>query len=119
MTLRDQVSDDVTSVFLNEDDFATEVAHWPLGDSTASVAVVGVFAEDSGPEIESYGNRLVRRAVLELAASTTVTTGEANRSRDVFLINGVAWGAVRVIGQDDDMQSILLERHEPKGTPPR
>lgn len=123
MTLASQLVSDVSSVFLETDDFATSVTQYPLGVVANAVTLTAVFDQDDDngqPGHDSmFGNRLMRQARLELAATVTVTCGETHRERDTFLIAGILWGAVRIIGRDSAMQTILVEYQDsPTGSPP-
>lgn len=118
MTLREQIGDEVAAVFLDTDEFAQSVEHWPLGreaDKATISAVVDLDMEGSSSGIDDAdGSRIVRAGELELASTVVVTCNERGNQRDLFLIDGELWTAVRVLGRDGipGMQTVAIERAE-------
>lgn len=95
------------------------VSHRPLGVAGSAVTVEGCLFDDSDdaagapPVITREGQRVVRRATLEVPISVTVTTHERDNKRDTFVVEGTLWAAVRILGKDSVSQLIELECHGP------
>lgn len=120
-TLREQMQDDLSSVFFNTDEFAEAITHWPLGDPTVagdsltgdvdrnnetnSGTGQGDAAGVDGPNQGSVINRAIR---LELAASVAVVEqGQADQPSLFRLADGSYCRAVRIEGADDVTQTVL------------
>lgn len=123
MTFLQDMANDATRVALNANEFARSITRYPLGVVANEDTLTAVFDQDednSAPSFSNeFGTRLIRQARLELAATVTVTCAEAGRTRDTFLIDSLLWGAVRIVGRDSAMQTVLIERQDnPTGSPP-
>lgn len=126
MTLRTQITADVSGVFLGTSDFAHSIRHRPLNvaASDATVAAVVDLDVESDPAFpySDQGERYDRFARLELATSVAVHCQGENR--DAFLLSldsagalvdyGTSgstqelWRAVKVIARDHAMQTVLI-----------
>ena len=120
MTLAAQIALDVSAVFLETDDFAQTITHYPEDDRESGESVVAVFDLDQleggggvdgeGRRIHSDANSTIREAgVVECATTVDVTTGRTQRN-STFLIDGEIWQAKRILSKDTDMQSVLVIR---------
>lgn len=122
-TLKQQMTADVASVFLNTDEHAEAITHYPAGNLAAGVSVNAVVDRDEeagggvgsgeGPGFDRPGQvRLRRNAILELPASVTVTeaSGTHQQSPSLFEFDGFRWTTVRILGRDEDLQSVLVTR---------
>lgn len=116
MTLRDKVTADAQTVFLQTGHWAEEIELWPLGDRAQAIPVVAVVdwdteqGESSGFKYkltpENHGRAEDRYVAVELLSTVQVN------HRDAFLLtdpNGqqIKANAVRRIGADSGMQTWL------------
>lgn len=101
MTLKSLIQADVSTVFLNTDEFATTSTHRPGLDDAS---VTGVF-------IESEVLDTVRRAVWRVSSSVNVL------KHDKWRIDGKNWRTIHVELAEFGMQTVhLFERLETKIT---
>jgi hypothetical protein len=122
LTLKQQMTADVSAVFLDTDEHAEAVIHYPAGNLAAPATVNAVVDRDSesssglagdGSQIDTRAAVKIRRsAVLEMSASVTVTetSGSHQASPSLFEFDGHRWRAVRVLERDDDLQLVLVTR---------
>lgn len=119
MTLASQIVSDVETVFLNTDDFAEEITHYPLGEllsETTITAIVDLTDEIKSPASGGSvkedprgpaGQRIYRNCRLHVAATLSID------DRDKFLINDQTWSVKRIAGRDSGMLVVWLTRAEP------
>lgn len=107
MTLKSLITSDVTSVFLNTDEFAERVTRYPCGDRVGGgFSVTGVFEEQEPAKDTSRGQANVRRGTLHVAAGTDVS------DNDSYLINSELWQLESWGRTDSAMMALELVRHE-------
>jgi len=123
MTLKTTMAADVADVFLDTDGHAESVTFYPAGseDNKSTVtAVVDRSHEEGSREVHGdglvrnrpQGERLRRSIVLEL--STDVAVDDTRREhRDYFKVDSEMFVVQRILGRDDDMQSVLCVRVDP------
>lgn len=123
MSLRTQITADATAVFLQTNDFAQSITHYPMGDpSAAETVTANVDFDDEDfnkPDtINQNGERIYRRCLVDLSTSVNVTCSERSNQRDQFAIEDpisgelVAWHAIRLAGRDPmpGMQTVVCHR---------
>lgn len=107
MSLSDLMTADVSSVFLNTEDFAEGVTHWPAGDSGIAATVTALFFEIPRIEVkEDRGKKIIRRAVIQIASSTTVA------KKDVWFRNSERWETVTTGNVENGLLRVHLTRTE-------
>jgi hypothetical protein len=112
---------DVASVFLNTDEHATAVWFYPKGDRNSATSVTVIPSEGSlegtreakGDGVvfdraDGYANR--ESVILDMAASVAIEDPPNPKRPDMFLIGGEIFCVKRVMGRDDDMQTVLVVR---------
>ena len=120
-TLKAQMAADVSAVFLNTDEHATAVIFYPRGNRSAAMSVNVVVHEGAlegtreargdGVVLDrADGYSLRESIILDMAASVAVENPPNPRQPDMFLVSGEIFCAKRVMGRDDDMQSVLVVR---------
>lgn len=127
MTLASQIALDVSAVFLDTDDFAQTITHYPEDDRERRESIVAIFDRDdlegASSGLDGDARRLhnedastVRESgVVECSTAVEVTTGR-EQYNSTFLIGGQIWTAKRVLSIDADMQSVLVIRVASKTT---
>lgn len=110
-TLAEQIEADVSSVFLNTDEFAESVTRHVAGiaDAETDVSATGVFIEDAADRQYETGDQIVRMATLQIAETVTVA------DRDAWTIRSQRWDICNgEYGQrvDGGMRTIRLKRVE-------
>lgn len=108
MSLSDQIAADVGGVFLNEDDFAETVTHYPAGDSEAEADVIGVFAEQTMSRETERGEQRKRTAELTVASGLTL------HRKDLWSIRGETWSTVTWGDDGPGMVKIELQIVNPQ-----
>lgn len=111
MTLSSLITSDVSGVFLNTDDFAETVTHWPLGVSANAASVTAVFIEGQGGSEDprrdlSRGEEVVHRARLY------VPSGTSTDERDIWVVNSVQWQTLAVGPTEGGMTTVQLQRND-------
>ena len=125
MTLKELMAADVENVFLKEDDFAEDVEWYKGGDFNVGKTVVAIVVGDNlegtrevhgdGRVLHSVaGTNLRDSYTLEISTKHEITgpKGAGSRDVDVFRIRDRIFTVKRVIGIDDDFQSVLCVRTE-------
>ena len=98
MTLKDQLKEDVLSVFLNTDDHAELVTYTPFGGAPKSIKAVVSRGERDAPA-DLGGIRLLNATLLIANDATAGVSQPTNRDKvSVPLIAGAAAQAARVVG---------------------
>lgn len=110
MSLKDQIIADAAAVFLNEDDFAVSITHWPSGDSGSADSVVALVAFDKTEKVTKNGKRFFTKGTLQV--STTITATDA----DAWVINGITYQAVTVSPPEGGLVAIEIKYVEKKHT---
>lgn len=139
MTLKEQIEDDRAGVFLNTDDFAVSVTHYPGGEEGGpqSIFDAQLFIDEAqsgnnlggnaldGDGLVPFNERGVserQSAILEMPAEEEVVEVQGYEPSSLFIVtqtvNGVetkeSWRAVRIVGRDFSIQSVLVvfvDRH--------
>lgn len=122
MTLAARIALDVSAVFLETDDFAQTITHYPEDDREGGESIIAIFDTDElegqtgggndgeGRRLHSDNSTTIRdTGVVECASTVEITTGRTQRN-STFLIDDEIWQAKRVISRDTDMQSVLVIR---------
>lgn len=122
-TLKQQMTADVSTVFLNTDEFAETVTHYPAGNLAAGASVSAVVDRDNeamaglgsgeGPQFDRRESvKLRRSAVLEVPATVSVTEGSGTHqsSPSLWGFDGFRWTTVRILERDEDLQLVLVTR---------
>jgi hypothetical protein len=105
MTLKARMAADVASVFLNTDEHATAVWFYPKSlEGTREAKGDGVVFDRA----DGYANR--ESVILDMAASVAIEDPPNPKRPDMFLIGGEIFCVKRVMGRDDDMQTVLVVR---------
>jgi hypothetical protein len=129
-SLSEQIADDAADVFLNTEDFARVMRHYPSGDlggpSHNVTGVLTVDQEQSGGNLDGDGSNpssergvTVRHsAILELPIDEEVNQEQGMTPPSLFTIDyldsagNIAftehWHAVRPLGHDESMQSYAV-----------
>ena len=126
MTLAAQITADVSTVFLNTNDFAQAITHYPAGNEALAESVTVNFDQDYLDEAtggdgdgmnltNQRGIRTRQAAKIDVPIGTTITE-EGNGKASVFLIAGVRWVVKRIIGSDAAMQTVEIVRVDQKST---
>lgn len=112
MTLKQTISDDATSVFLNTDEFAEVVAYGASGAVSRRSIKAVIFREALGGSEESGG---VVTPTFQVHVANSATTGissaEINLGGDVIDIpvrDGVAASSRRIVAIIDQDEGILV-----------
>lgn len=123
MTLKDQITADASTVFLNEDDFATEVTRWVGGDANNTITLVANVDWDNEPgrnEMpgdgvtidEGTGRKLRRTCRLDVALSV-LSDPPLTPHKDKFdLGDGELVTFLRVEGRDGGMATLICVKRE-------
>lgn len=103
MTLREQMADDVTDVFLNEDEHAETVTRTPRGggSTTSFVAVVDVLETELDTK---EGKQEIRKASMLFASDKAVNV------EDTITVDGVALVVKSVSLASVGMKTAMLTR---------
>ncbi|MEQ8636907.1 hypothetical protein [Gimesia maris] len=107
MSLKDLIAADVSNVFLNTNEFAETVTHWPAGVEDDEEDRTVIFFE-SPPFVEKRdrGKYLVRKARLKIASSVTI------RKSDVWFRNSARWETVLPEDPIHGFRNVHLVRTE-------
>ncbi len=127
MTLREQITSDVATVFHQTDDFSEEIVHYkaPGGQPETITAIVDYDVLDpavgrfgiASVITDDQGVKVKNRAILELSIDVDVTEERAGgRYGSTFEIDGFIWVTKRVTGKDSAMQSVEVARTDQKAT---
>lgn len=111
MTLRSQILADVSTVFLNQEDFAESVTRYPGGQSPSASVVAIWEPEDyftnTGPAVDhSIGQKIPRRGRLFVSASQTATQS------DTWEIAGELWQTEKLGTAADGLRIVYLRRDD-------
>jgi len=107
MSLDDLMTADSSNVFLNTDEFAEGVTHWPAGVSGSAATVTALFFEMSRvTEEEDRGKKITRKAVIQIPTSTTVT------KKDVWYRNSERWETLTTGNKENGLLRVHLIRTE-------
>lgn len=120
-TLRQQMDAETSAVFLNANEFAENATHFVGGSPTGSGATIKVIIDrdnetnsgtghgDAAMIDDSRGGSEIKRAIrLEMLASIAVIEeGQAALPSLFLLADGSYCRAVRVIGKDPELQTVL------------
>ena len=79
MTLAAQILTDVSAVFLETDDFAETILHYPLGQEDRAVQVTALVTWGQEQEEFSRGRATTRRGEIFIASGTTISVKDAWR----------------------------------------
>ncbi len=75
MTLKDLMADDLTSVFLNTDEFADDVRFQVKGPDNFSFALVAIIGDPAPTFVQIDGGQEDRRPVTVMAKRSSIRTG--------------------------------------------
>lgn len=111
MTLADLIKSDVDDVFLDTDEFAESVTHWPAGveaNAATITAIVVRDAEDQGVAVsDDAGEQIAKTAHFLVDDDESITVEDREIDRDIFVTSdGDTWRAVRIVGRDAGMLTI-------------
>jgi hypothetical protein len=120
MTLAEQIASDTSGVLLSADNLAQSITH-QQPDGTVESVTGQVFFEalDAGmPDpTGERGTSVMSVAHLELAASVEVIEERpGGRPPSLFTIGSETWVAKRIVGKDDDSQTVEIHRVSRKAT---
>jgi hypothetical protein len=116
MTLRAQITSDVAAVFLETDDFAETIVHYPAGKVQDAESITAVVDYDTLEATPDEGGKIRQRALLELAISVTVTIERGLQSSSTFEIDDELWVAQDIVGKDHAMQTVEIWKVDQKHT---
>src|SRR6185295_5798295 len=125
MTLRDQIADDVETVFLQTGDYAVTARHYPDGDvggpghDVTGQLLIDEAEGKGGHALDGDGIPWNERGVserqsgiFECPAAEEITEAKGMDDGAVpsstFLIDGEYWRTVRIVGRDSAMQAVLI-----------
>lgn len=120
-TLKSQMVSDAANVLLNTSEHAENVWLWPSSNRSAARQVLAIVHQDAlegSRESPGDGRRLnnadgyaLRESVvLDVLATAGIKDEQDPRKPDVFLVNGEAFAAKRVLGRDSGMVTVLCVR---------
>ncbi len=116
MSLKTQMQDDVSTVFLNINDFAQEITYTPSGGVATTINAVVVRSEDTALIPFDVEHSQEKRISIEVSTTDVVTMSRS----DTFTIDSLVW-LVEGSSQQDGvgMRTIELLRVQPfeKGNP--
>lgn len=108
MTLKELMAADVSGVFLNTDDFAESITHWPANVEDDAVSRTVVFIEDSPVTVKKDGGKaFYRNATIRIESDVTIT------KKDAWFRNGERWETEvegRDVGGMKQVQVVRVER---------
>lgn len=114
MTLRDQISSDIDTVFFNTDDFAVPITYRRGGASLALTAIVGSSVAESAND-SGWTQVRIRDYVIKSSAFDFGTGITKPKVGDRIIDNGVAYIVTQINGghewQYDDEDHLLLRIH--------
>ena len=129
MSLKELMTADVENVFLNKEHFAEDVGWYKGGNLNVGETVVAIVVGDNlegtrevhgdGRVLHSVaGTNLRESYTLEISTKYDITEpkGAGSRDVDVFKIRGRIFTVKRVIGIDEDFQSVLCVRTDVNAT---
>jgi len=106
MTLKEQMSADVSAVFLNTNEFAQAVTYTPSGGGGSSINAV--FDESADPSYEEDGKIKIRRGTLVISIADV----SAPAHGDAVTVSSEAWEVLSITWKDAYMASLELRRIE-------
>lgn len=105
MTLKTQIASDA-SVFLDTDEFADSLTHYPLGVVASAATVTAVFIP-AEPELHhERGKGIIIRGELHVASSLSVN------DKDVWLINSSKYKTERIGDAEQGLRIIHVVRRD-------
>jgi hypothetical protein len=123
MTLREIITNDVSGVFMDINDFAEDVEWYPNGITGMGQTIKAIVSADDlegtrevhgdGRVLHSgTGTNLRESLILDISTNYEINAvkGGGNRDLDIFKVDGKVYTVKRVMGRDDDMQSVLCIR---------
>jgi hypothetical protein len=120
MSLASIIASDTSGVLLDADNLAQEVEHKHprAGVSLVTVQFFGDALDMGQPSPTTERGTVIRQiAVIEVPASVEVIEEESGgRYPSYFSIGGVWWLAKRIVGTDDDSQTVEIHRTDQKST---
>lgn len=90
MTLKDEINADAAEVFLEVDDFAESVIHWPSGESGSAAPVTALVFWDDAEKVTQGGKKFPVNGTLHVSSGLTLSDD------DVWVIGGINYQAVTV-----------------------
>jgi hypothetical protein len=127
-TFKDTLASDALNGFLNVNEFAVEIVHYP-GNGGQPELVYAIVDQDFKEQAtrqfgvmihtptDESGTQIKNRAILELSTDVSVTEEEPGGIYpSVFEIGDYKWLAKRIVGEDDAMQSVEVWRTDEKAT---
>lgn len=108
MSLADQLSEDVAGVFLDTNDFAVTILHYPGGVEQAAVKVTAIVTWYPEQEEFGRGRATMRRGELFLSSSVKVTV------KDAWRIDGHRYDTETISSPQYDCQTIKIQRYLPE-----
>lgn len=108
MSLKQLISDHVTSVFLNDEHFAVTATHYPLGDTDSGASVVGVPEWEDPAESRQGGKDTKQRGKFHVSSSVSVTR------RDQWLIESVLYQTAAISPVQGGMIAVEIVRTDPE-----
>ena len=110
MTLRDQIAEDVDSVFLNEDDFAEEIRYTPVGGVGRDITAVVIRRPSP---IRSDANHLTHDNAVDVCVKRSSTTGVSEpKLGDSIVWSSQIYSFVEIVSEDSD--GLMLRFANPK-----
>ena len=110
MTLRDEIDADAEGVFLNEDDFAESITHWPAGNSGAAAVVTAIVFLDDTEKVTESGKKFATKGTIHVSSGTTLTHD------DVWVINSVNYQTIAVSTPQGGLTEIEIKHVQKKHT---
>lgn len=112
MGFQDDLEDDVANVFLNEDEFASSVTHYPQGVVANAAAVTAVVSLKPREKDLERGEGYVVRGTVDVGAGVAVT------NKDAWSIGGVRYETKSIDEERLGMITIHIYRYEKDTTRP-
>lgn len=100
------MTSDATSLVLNTSDVAQSITHRPLGVAADDTSVTAVFSEDEPMESEERGKSVVRKAMIVVGPSVSVSV------KDRWVVSSETWEAVRIQQDGGGLQVVFVQRQE-------
>lgn len=108
MTFRDLITSDVTTVFLDVDDFAEAMLRFVGGDPANGKSFVGVAGDDVAVPDSDHGRGYTHSRTVEFAATATLSP------TDALKIGSLVYQVESITDPVHGMQSAKLVRYEPE-----
>lgn len=104
MSLKDLIASDVTSVFLNTEDFAESATYTPSGGTARSITVV--VTDNKTAESQEMYERLSKKELVTFCKLDATTGIDDPHKNDSLEYDGAPWRFESVVSKDNSGISI-------------